>query len=370
MVFAKTSTPAPPGTNGKDPDMTTSATLARPSSTAVYAEPLLAVRDLSVEFETKRGTLKAVDGVSFDLAPGERLAIVGESGSGKSVMSMSLLQLVTYPGRIVGGSALLEGQDLIALKGSALRTVRGSKVTMIFQDPMTSLNPVLRVTDQITAPLKRHLGLSQHAAEQKALEALRRVGIPDPERNIRAYPHELSGGMRQRVLIAMAVACEPRLLIADEPTTALDVTIQAQIIELLKEQAAELNSAVIFVTHDMGVVARFAHRVGVMYGGRLVEIGPVEEIFENPQHPYTRGLLASIPTVGGEMPERLAQIDGTPPDLARLPEGCSFAPRCDAAQAPCLQVRPELTRRGPGHEAACLVTESEAGGASWRRPNH
>ena len=350
--------------------MTTSATLARPSSTAVYAEPLLAVRDLSVEFETKRGTLKAVDGVSFDLAPGERLAIVGESGSGKSVMSMSLLQLVTYPGRIVGGSALLEGQDLIALKGSALRTVRGSKVTMIFQDPMTSLNPVLRVTDQITAPLKRHLGLSQHAAEQKALEALRRVGIPDPERNIRAYPHELSGGMRQRVLIAMAVACEPRLLIADEPTTALDVTIQAQIIELLKEQAAELNSAVIFVTHDMGVVARFAHRVGVMYGGRLVEIGPVEEIFENPQHPYTRGLLASIPTVGGEMPERLAQIDGTPPDLARLPEGCSFAPRCDAAQAPCLQVRPELTRRGPGHEAACLVTESEAGGASWRRPNH
>jgi len=350
--------------------MTSSATLTRPSSAGNGAEPLLSVRGLSVEFGTKRGTVKAVDGVSFDLAPGERLAIVGESGSGKSVMSMSLLQLVTYPGRIVSGSAVLEGNDLLALKGGPLRAIRGSKVTMIFQDPMTSLNPVLRVVDQITAPLKRHLGLSQHAAEEKALEALRRVGIPDPERNIRAYPHELSGGMRQRVLIAMAVACEPRLLIADEPTTALDVTIQAQIIELLKEQAAALNSAVIFVTHDMGVVARFAHRVGVMYGGRLVEIGPVEEIFANPQHPYTRGLLASIPTVGGDMPERLAQIDGTPPDLARLPEGCSFAPRCELVEGRCRQVRPDLTRRGPSHEAACLVTETEPGGAQWRHPNH
>ncbi len=343
--------------------MTASATLARAPRPGDGVQPLLSVRDLSVEFETKRGMVKAVDHVSFDLAPGERLAIVGESGSGKSVMSMSLLQLVTYPGRITGGTAMLEGQDLLGLRGRDLRALRGSRVTMIFQDPMTSLNPVLRVVDQITAPLKRHLGLSQHESEVKALEALRRVGIPDPERNIRAYPHELSGGMRQRVLIAMAVACEPRLLIADEPTTALDVTIQAQIIELLKQQAAELNSAVIFVTHDMGVVARFAHRVGVMYGGRLVEIGPVAEIFSNPQHPYTRGLLASIPTVGGEMPERLAQIDGVPPDLARLPEGCSFAPRCELVAGRCRQVRPELSTRGPEHQAACLVTESEFGGA-------
>ena len=343
--------------------MTLLATRDEAETAPLTPGALLSVRDLGVEFRTSRGTVRAVDAVSFDLFPGERLAIVGESGSGKSVMSMSLLQLVSYPGRIVSGSANLEGTDLLSLRGGALRAVRGSKVTMIFQDPMTALNPVLRVEEQLTAPLKRHLHLGAAEARERGLLALRQVGIPDPERNITAYPHELSGGMRQRVLIAMAIACEPRLLIADEPTTALDVTIQAQIIELLKELSTRLQSAVIFVTHDMGVVARFAHRVGVMYGGRLVEIGPVNEIFANPQHPYTRGLLASIPTVGGDMPERLAQIDGVPPNLADLPEGCAFAPRCELVTGRCRQVRPELTRRGAEHSAACLVTEPRLTGA-------
>jgi oligopeptide/dipeptide ABC transporter ATP-binding protein len=227
---------------------------------------------------------------------------------------------------------------------------------------MTSLNPVLRVEEQLVAPLKRHLGLTSAAARERAIAALRQTGIPDPERNITAYPHELSGGMRQRVLIAMAIACEPRLLIADEPTTALDVTIQAQIVELLKDLSARLRSAVIFVTHDMGVVARFADRVGVMYAGRLVELGSVHEIFENPQHPYTRGLLASIPTVGGDMPDRLSQIDGVPPDLAHLPDGCAFAARCERVSGRCRQARPELTTRGIGHFAACFDTDSIAPG--------
>ena len=316
---------------------------------------LLTVEDLVVQFSTRRGTVKAVDGVSFSLEAGERLAIVGESGSGKSVMSMSLLQLVSYPGRIVRGSATLEGQDLLKLRGSSLRSVRGSSVTMVFQDPMTSLNPVLRVSEQITAPLRRHLGLGPAAARERAIDVLRQVGIPDAERNVDSYPHELSGGMRQRVLIAMAIACEPKLLIADEPTTALDVTIQAQIVELLKGISERRGTAVMFVTHDMGLVARFAHRVAVMYAGKIVEIGPVREIFADPRHPYTRGLLASIPAIGGTKPERLMQIDGAPPDLANPPVGCAFAPRCGLTTSRCTVERPVLEHRSANHEAACWV---------------
>ncbi|MCC7365109.1 MAG: ABC transporter ATP-binding protein [Dehalococcoidia bacterium] len=317
------------------------------------AGTLLEVQDLAVEFHARRGIVKAVDGVSFTLEAGERLAIVGESGSGKSVMSMSLLQLVAHPGRIVRGSAMLNGKDLLALQGKALRDVRGADVTMVFQDPMTALNPVLRVADQVMAPLRRHLGLGPEEARRRAVESLTRVGIPDAERNLDAYPHELSGGMRQRVLIAMAVACEPRLLIADEPTTALDVTIQAQIVELLRGISDQLGTAVMFVTHDMGLVARFAHRVAVMYAGRIVEVGPVREIFANPRHPYTRGLLASIPAIDGEKPERLLQIDGTPPDLAALPAGCAFAARCPVAVGHCTVERPPLARLEPNHSAAC-----------------
>ena len=323
-----------------------------------YREPLLAVRDLTVEFHTKRGIVQAVSDVSFDLQPGERLAVVGESGSGKSVMTMSLLQLIAHPGRIVRGTAALDGQDLLALRGKALRDTRGGTVTMVFQDPMTSLNPVLRISEQIIGPMRRHLGLSARAARGWAIETLKQTGIPDAEKTIDLYPHELSGGMRQRVLIAMALGCEPRLLIADEPTTALDVTIQAQIVALLKEVSERNHSAVIFVTHDMGLVARFAHRVAVMYGGRIVEQGSVEEIFANPQHPYTRGLLASIPAIDGERADRLWQIDGSPPDLVGMGLGCAFAPRCPSANSLCSHIRPLLERRGYGHEAACWVSDT------------
>jgi len=337
--------------------MTPTRSAAQPSSLdRTPGQPLLSVHDLAVEFHTRRGVFKAVDGVSFDLAEGERLAIVGESGSGKSVMSMSLMQLVAYPGRIVRGTAKLDGVDLLTLKGKQLRDTRGSRVTMVFQDPMTSLNPVMRISDQITAPLRRHLHLGPGAAKERAIELLRLTGIPDAERNVEAYPHELSGGMRQRVLIAMAVACQPRLLIADEPTTALDVTIQAQIVALLKTLSQEFGTSVIFVTHDLGLVARFAHRVAVMYAGRIVEIGPVQQIFENPQHPYTRGLLHSLPAIAGERPERLEQIDGQPPSLAALPDGCAFAPRCGAVLPKCTSERPELVYRGDGHRAACWAT--------------
>ena len=336
--------------------MTPTRTSTEPARYRDPGVPLLRVEDLAVEFRTRRGIFKAVDGVSFDLAEGERLSIVGESGSGKSVMSMSLMQLVAHPGRIVRGSATLDGVDLLKLQGKALRDTRGSRVTMVFQDPMTSLNPVMRIAEQIVAPLRRHLGMGSAAARERAIELLRLTGIPDAERNIQAYPHELSGGMRQRVLIAMAVACRPRLLIADEPTTALDVTIQAQIVSLLKSLSEEFGTSVIFVTHDLGLVARFAHRVAVMYAGRIVEFGPVEQIFERPQHPYTRGLLHSLPAIAGERPERLEQIDGQPPSLADLPQGCAYALRCPDALASCATERPELVYRAEGHRAACWAT--------------
>ncbi len=322
------------------------------------AEPLLSVRDLQVQFNTKRGVVRAVDHVSFDLAPGERLAIVGESGSGKSVLSMALMGLVAHPGRVVGGTVSLMGQELRGLGERQLNQIRGRDVAMVFQDPMSSLNPVLTVEQQISAPLKRHLGMSGSAARARVLELLRQVGIPAAEQRLAAYPHQLSGGMRQRVLIAMALACGPKLLLADEPTTALDVTVQAQIVALLNDLARRLDMAVIFVTHDLGLVARFADRVAVMYAGHFVEVGPTTTIFGNPQHPYTRGLLASIPAIAGERMERLAQIPGAPPDLLSLAPGCPFAPRCAYALPTCTEDLPRLEPRGDA-AVACWLEDLE-----------
>jgi peptide/nickel transport system ATP-binding protein len=323
------------------------------------SEPLLRVRDLETRFFTKSGTVNAVNGVTFDLERGERMAVVGESGSGKSVMAMSLLRLVSYPGRIVGGDIELNGRSIMDLSATQLNQVRGKEAAMVFQDPMTSLNPVIRVEDQIVPPIMRHLGLDSAHAYERALELMNLVGIPDEAARLKSYPHELSGGMRQRVLIAIALSCKPDLILADEPTTALDVTIQAQIVTLLKRLAEDSGAAVLFVTHDLGLVARFAQKVAVMYAGRFVEYGPVREIFSNPQHPYTRGLLGSIPPMSGPKLERLVQIDGSPPDMKALGEGCAFVSRCPLAEGRCHTERPDLTQRGPGHSAACWVTAEE-----------
>ncbi len=339
---------------------------------------LLEVEHLTVEFATPRGILRAVDDVSFTLDRGERLAIVGESGSGKSVMSMALMRMVAHPGRITSGRILLEGRDVLGLSDAELRTVRGGDAAMVFQDPMTSLNPVSRVCEQMVRPLRQHLGLTPEAARARAIALLAATGIPDPERNIDAYPHELSGGMRQRVMIALAISCEPSLLIADEPTTALDVTVQAQIVEMLKRIAAGeaassvprarwastvddrvQRTSVIFVTHDMGLVAQFADRVAVMYGGRIAEIGPAAEIFADPRHPYTQGLLRSIPSIEGTLPERLAQIPGVPPNLAALGPGCSFAPRCPHVTRVCEESVPALLPTGPMRAAACWLESND-----------
>jgi peptide/nickel transport system ATP-binding protein len=282
---------------------------------------------------------------------------VGESGSGKSVMAMSLLRLVGHPGRIVGGSVVLGRHKMLELSQDELNRVRGKDVAMVFQDPMSSLNPVMRISDQMIPPMMRHLGLNMGDAFKRALELLRLVGIPDEASRINSYPHELSGGMRQRVLIALALSCKPELLIADEPTTALDVTIQAQIVALMRRLAEDTGTAVLFVTHDLGLVARFAQKVAVMYGGRFVEYGPVRDIFTNPQHPYTRGLLKSIPPLTGARRERLAQIEGAPPDMKALGDGCPFAPRCPEAVSRCVLERPPLTERGRFHTAACWVSE-------------
>jgi peptide/nickel transport system ATP-binding protein len=317
---------------------------------------------LRTHFFTPRGVVRAVDGVSFELQAGERLAVVGESGSGKSVMTMSLLRLIAAPGRTVGGSVRFDGQDVLDLSERQMNRIRGKEIAMVFQDPMASLNPVLSVEQQICDPLSRHLGLSRAAARERAIELLRQVGIPAAAERLRAYPHQLSGGMRQRVLIAMALASGPKLLLADEPTTALDVTIQAQIVALLKDLSERLHMAVVFVTHDLGLVARFAHNVAVMYAGRFVEYGTAEEIFSQPRHPYTQGLLSSIPAITGERPARLAQIPGVPPDMLALPLGCPFEPRCRYAEALCAAEAPPLSRRGFAQVACWIDT-------TWSRPS-
>ncbi|HKL45760.1 MAG TPA: ABC transporter ATP-binding protein [Roseovarius sp.] len=315
--------------------------------------PLLDVRDMTTEFRTEAGTVAAVNGVSFQIGQGERVAVVGESGSGKSAMAMSLLKLLALPGEVTGGQVLLDGRDLAKLSERQLNKVRGRLVGTIFQDPMSSLDPVMRVSEQMIAPIRRHLGMSAAQARAEAVLWLDKVGIPDPEGRIDAYPFEMSGGMRQRVMIAMALSCRPNLVVADEPTTALDVTIQAQIVEVLKTLTAESGAAMLFITHDLGLVARFAHKVAVMYAGRIVEFGPVSEIFRDARHPYSQSLLRTIPSKTALEGGRLPQIPGLPPDMKHAPDGCAFRARCAAAEDRCASERPALTSRGPDHAAAC-----------------
>ena len=319
---------------------------------------LLEVDGLRTHFFTRDGVVRAVDGVSFCVDPGETLAVVGESGCGKSVTSLSILRIIASPpGRIIGGRVLFEGRDLLSLTEEEMRAVRGNAISMIFQEPMTSLNPALTVGRQIAERLVRHRGLSRQAATATAVDMLRKVRLSEPERRVRQYPHELSGGMRQRVMIAMALACDPKLLIADEPTTALDVTNQAQILELMRELARETGASIVLITHDLGVVAEMAQRVVVMYAGRKVEEAPVEALFARPRHPYTRGLLGSMPHLGDSVRaqdgKRLVEIPGMVPSLKGEQPGCLFAPRCPNAIARCTQDVPPLTAQGFGHWAAC-----------------
>ncbi len=320
---------------------------------------LLSVRNLTTHFRTDRGTVTAVDSVSFELAAGETLAIVGESGSGKSVTAMSIMRLIpSPPGKIVSGEVLLDGRDILKLSEPEMRAVRGNQIAMIFQEPMSSLNPALTIGFQIAEPMNVHRRMPWQKALDKAAELITTVRMPDAKSRVSAYPHQFSGGMRQRAMIAMALACEPQLIIADEPTTALDVTVQAQILDLLKELASRANSALILITHDLGVVARYADRVAVMYAGRIVENAPARELYANPQHPYTRGLMLSAPRLDGDSSKRLVPIEGQPPDLAALPPGCSFAPRCRYVMDGCRAQRPALRPTGAQpdkHQKACIL---------------
>jgi oligopeptide transport system ATP-binding protein len=319
-------------------------------------EPVLSVRNLTTRFKSERGTVAAVDSVSFDVDAGETLAIVGESGSGKSVTALSIMRLVPSPaGRIESGEVLLAGRDLLKLTEAEMRAVRGDRIAMIFQEPMSSLNPALRIGFQIAEPINVHRRLPWARALDKAVELITAVRMPDAAVRSTAYPHQFSGGMRQRAMIAMALACEPQLIIADEPTTALDVTVQAQILDLLKELASRASSALILITHDLGVVARYANRVAVMYAGRIVETAPARELYARPKHPYTLGLMQSAPRLDGDASKRLLPIEGQPPDLAALPPGCSFAPRCRYVQDRCRSERPELREVGERHQKACFV---------------
>jgi len=315
--------------------------------------PLLEVRDLRVSFFTPRGEVRAVDGVSFTIDEGETFGLVGESGCGKSVTALSLLRLLDGNGRIVGGDIVFAGRTLLALSEEEMRSLRGDQIAMVFQEPMTSLNPVFTVGYQIGEVLEVHRGMSRKQARAEAIELLRLVEIPEPERRVDAYPHQLSGGMRQRVMIAMALACRPRLLIADEPTTALDVTIQAQILDLLAHLQQQFGMAVLFVTHDLGIVAERARRVAVMYAGRIVEEADTATLFRNPLHPYTRGLLRSIPRLGMRV-RRLAVIPGTVPDPLSLPSGCRFRDRCTYAVAGCAEIDPQLQPFGDSRAVACI----------------
>jgi peptide/nickel transport system ATP-binding protein len=319
---------------------------------------VLEVEDLKTYFYTRGGLVKAVDGVSFSLRRGEMLAIVGESGCGKSVTALSLMRLVADPpGRIVGGSVRLAGVDLLGLDAAAMRDIRGKEISMIFQEPMTSLNPVMTIGRQIGEALLLHGAPSRRAAHDRTIEMLQLVGIPEPKQRVKEYPHQLSGGMRQRAMIAMALACNPKVLIADEPTSALDVTIQAQILDLIAKLRTELGTAVILITHDLGVVAETAERVIVMYAGRKVEEAPVGELFAHPMHPYTRGLMDSIPRLAlmrrEQAPKRLQEIPGIVPALSNLPPGCVFAPRCALASDLCRREYPPYEEKRAGHRAAC-----------------
>ena len=321
---------------------------------------LLQVRDLKTYFYTPDGVVKAVDGVSYDLEEGETLGLVGESGCGKTVSALSLMRLIPNPpGKIVGGEIIFEGRDLLKVNEDEMYHIRGKDIAMVFQEPMTSLNPVLTIGRQVTETLVLHLGIGKKAALDRAVELLDKVGIPEPEKRLDDYPHQFSGGMSQRVMLAMALSCTPKLLLADEPTTAVDVTIQAQLLQLIKRFAEELGTAVIVITHNLGVVARYADRVNVMYAGRIVETGTAKEIYGDPRHPYTLGLLRSVPRLDQPRKEKLIAIEGMPPDLSRLPNGCAFRPRCTFAIDKCAEEVPPLLEMEGAHRAACWVDVTE-----------
>jgi oligopeptide/dipeptide ABC transporter ATP-binding protein len=320
----------------------------------VDRQPLLSVEDLQVRFETRRGTVHAVNGISFDIAPGETLGIVGESGCGKSVTSLAILGLLARNGRVAAGKAFFGGRDLIREGDRTLRSIRGKEIAMIFQDPMTSLNPVLTIGRQIREALERHFGMDRKQASAAAAEAIDRVGIPSAKARIKDYPHQFSGGMRQRAMIAMALACKPKLLIADEPTTALDVTIQAQILDLLRALVAEENAALMLITHDLGVVAGMCERVNVMYGGMFMETGSADQLFATPRHPYTLGLLQSVPRLDAARRARLHPIEGAPPNMLQPPTACPFQPRCRFEVDLSRREVPQLVEIEPGHHVACF----------------
>lgn len=331
------------------------------------SERLLEIEDLSISFFTPAGEVKAVNGISYSLDKGEVLGIVGESGSGKSVSVSALMQLLTYPGRVTGGSITFDGQDILALNQKKMRNIRGEEIAMIFQDPMTSLNPVYTIGNQLIETIRCHKKISRRAARLEAIEALKLVGINNPERRMKQYPHEFSGGMRQRVMIAMALVCKPKLLIADEPTTALDVTIQAQILDLMKSLRKDIDAAVILITHDLGIVSDICDRVIVMYAGQIVESGLIDDIYYRPQHPYTKGLLSCLPKVDAGKREQLHPIEGTPIDLLNMPAGCSFASRCDQCMQICLRQTPPIFQFDDKHYTTCWLhadsTKGEAGEA-------
>ncbi|MGH8686318.1 MAG: ABC transporter ATP-binding protein [Burkholderiales bacterium] len=315
---------------------------------------LLEVKDLQTQFLTSAGVVRAVDGVSYDIEEGETVALVGESGCGKSVSALSVMRLVSEPaGRIVGGEILFQGRNLLELTEEQMRDIRGQDIAMVFQEPMTSLNPVLTIGRQLTEGLEIHLRMDETAAKARAIELLGMVGIPDPARRLTQYPHQFSGGMRQRMMIAMALACNPKLILADEPTTALDVTIQAQILELMRDLSRRLGVAMLIITHNLGVVARYADRVNVMYAGRVIERGRAADLYADPRHPYTLGLLRSVPRLDEPMRAKLDPIEGQPPDLTRLPPGCAFAPRCAYRVDRCIEVPALEPRAGAGHLSAC-----------------
>ena len=318
---------------------------------------LLQVRNLKTQFFTEDGVVRAVDGVSYDVQEGETLGLVGESGCGKSVSALSILRLIPYPpGKVVEGEILFEGDDLLKLDEDEIRHIRGNRIAMVFQEPMTSLNPVLTIGRQLTEALELHLKMDQTSARRRAAELLEMVGIPEAARRLNDYPHQYSGGMRQRVMIAMALSCNPKLLLADEPTTALDVTIQAQILEIMARLSRELGTAVIIITHNLGVVARYADRVNVMYAGKIVEMATAKVLYANPRHPYTIGLLKSVPRLDQTKKDRLQPIEGAPPDLINPPKGCNFAPRCAYKIDKCLVEEPPLMPTGEAdHQAACWV---------------
>jgi oligopeptide transport system ATP-binding protein len=323
------------------------------------ADPLLQVKNLRTVFYTEEGVVKAVDGVSYDVMPGEILGLVGESGCGKSVSALSILKLIPHPpGKIVEGEIMFEGRDILKMDDEEIRHIRGNEIAMIFQEPMTSLNPVLTIGRQLTETLELHLHMDRQAATQRAIELLEMVGIPEAKRRVNDYPHQFSGGMRQRVMIAMALSCNPKLLLADEPTTALDVTIQAQILELLTRLTRELGTAVIIITHNLGVVARYADRVNVMYAGRVVETASAIELYHEPTHPYTLGLLKSVPRLDEIRKAKLDPIEGMPPDLIHMDDGCSFRPRCRFAVERCKTEKPPLLAVADAHSSACWEWET------------